>query len=96
MAPIIRAAMGFLLFAVSAHGWIGIGSLWRRFLFGIYPLPSPDIAKGRIHAVAADPLARSFKVPNGILKYADFCGARATPMSFMVIPIQSHDVLPFS
>ena len=74
IASILRAGMGFLPFDVSAHG--RIGSLMRRFLYGVDPLPSPDFTDGRIHAVAADRLARSYKVPHGLLKRADFLWRR--------------------
>ena len=74
IAPILRAGMSFLPFAVSPHG--RIGSLMRSFLYGVDPLPSPDFTDGRIHAVAADRLARSYKVPHGLLKRADILWRR--------------------
>ena len=61
--------MALLPIAVSAHG--RLGSLFRRFLYGDDPLPPPSFVDGRIHAPAADRLARSYKVPRALLQRAD-------------------------
>ena len=65
MKEIISKNMALIPIAVSPHGTVG--SLFNRFMYGDEPLPSPKFAKDRIHAPAADRVARSRNVPRGIL-----------------------------
>ena len=69
VGSILRAGMSFLPIALSAHG--RIGSLFRRFLYGIDPIEPPSFAKDRIHSPAAERLARSHRVPRALLERAD-------------------------
>ena len=69
IADIIRNNMALLPIAISAHGQFG--SLFKRFLYGEDPLPSPNFADGRINAEAVEKIARSAKVSRGVLKRAN-------------------------
>ena len=69
IGEIISDGMALVPISVSPHGHVG--SLFERFLYGKDADPSPQFNDKRIHAAAADRVARSPNVPKAILKRAD-------------------------
>jgi hypothetical protein len=74
---IIDDDMALVPVAVSPHGHIG--SLFERFLYGTDAMEMADYIDTRIHAEAADRLARSAKVPRAVLERADKIWRRDNP-----------------
>ena len=94
MGNIIRNDMGFVPISISPHGHPA-GSLFERFMYGTAAIPISNFTDGRPNAEAASRVARSNKVPSGVLLRANEIWRRENPGSFYGTSYKAMDPMKY-
>ena len=91
IGEILQTNSALLPFTVTEFGQLG--SLARRFLYGTDAMPLPSFENDQVNAKAAAELARSKKVPRGILPRANAIWRKECPDEFYGYSYKAMDPL---